>query len=114
VITAGPRSGTLGTADLSARTITLYLRSCAEESTTRLAVVWMYEAGQFLDVQSWSADKQNQWRQVRGAALGTTTELQQDVAAVFAYWQTGTTEAWQSPVAPPTPSRLAQLAPYLQ
>ena len=114
VITAGPRSGTLGTADLAGGTITLYLRSCAEESVTRLAVVWMYEAGQFLAVQSWDAAKQDRWRQLRGARLRTTTEMQQDVAAVFAYWQTGSTEAWQSPVAPPAPSRLAQLAPYLQ
>ena len=114
VVTAGPRSGTLATADPPSRTITLYLRSCAEEPTQRLAVVWMYEAGQLLDVRSWDSSTQNRWQQLRGATFGSTLDLQRDVAAVFAYWQTGSTEAWQSPVAPPSPSRLNQLAPYLQ
>ena len=114
VVTRGPRSGTLATADPPSRTITLYLRSCAEESTQHLAVVWMFEAGQLLDVRSWDSSTQGKWEQLRGASFGSTLDLQRDVAAVFAYWQTGTTQWWQSPVAPPTPSRLAQLAPYLQ
>jgi hypothetical protein len=114
VVTAGARDGTLGTADLSDRTVTLYLRSCAEESATKLAIVWMYEAGQFVDVDSWDKATRDGWRLLRGgAALDTTTDLRQDVAAVFGYWQLGTTEAWQSPVAPPAASLLPKLATYL-
>jgi hypothetical protein len=114
VVTAGPRDGTLGTADLSDRTVTLYLRSCAEESATKLAIVWMYEAGQFVDVDSWDKATRDGWRLLRnGASLDTTTDLRQDVAAVFGYWQLGTTEAWQSPVAPPAASLLPELATYL-
>ena len=113
VVTAGSREGTLGTADLASRTVSLYLRSCAEEPTSKLAIVWMYEAGQFIDVDSWDTATRDRWRQLRGADLTSSSALLQDAAAVYTYWQTGSTESWQSPVAPPSPSRLGQLVPFL-
>ena len=113
VVTAGARQGTLGTAYLGSRTVTLYLRSCAEEPTSKLAIVWMYEMGQFVDVDSWDTATRDHWRQLRGASLASSSELLQDAAAVYTYWQTGSTESWQSPVAPPSPSRLTQLVPFL-
>lgn len=115
VVAAGPRAGTLGTADYTSRTVTLYVRSCADEPTLQLAVVWMYETGQFVSVEKWDEATRAQWRQLRGApGLVSTDQLRQDVAAVFAYWQTGTTKWWQSPVAPPSASRLSSLVPYLK
>ncbi len=115
VATAGPRTGTLATADIGARTITLYLRDCSEETPVQLAVAWTYVAGQFVDVEGWDAATRDRWRHLRGgAALATTTELRQDAAAVFAFWETGTTKWWQSPVAPPPPKRLPTLAKFLR
>jgi hypothetical protein len=109
------RAGTLATADYSARTVTLFVRSCAQESLTQLAVAWMYETGQFVAVEKWDASTQAQWRQLRGtSSLATTAQLRQDVAAVFAYWQTGTTQFWQSPVPPPSSGQLPALARFLR
>jgi hypothetical protein len=113
VVTAGPRSDTLATVDAGSRTVTLYLRDCADETTTRMAVAWMYVTGQLIPVETWDSAKQARWRQLRGASLGSTLQLRQDVAAVFAYWQVGTTQSWQSPVPPPSRAQLAQLAPFL-
>jgi hypothetical protein len=112
-VTAGSRTGTLGTADLASRTVTLYLRSCAEEPASKLAIVWMYEAGQFIDVDSWDTAKRDRWQQLRGASLPSSQALLQDAAAVYSYWQTGSTQSWQSPVPPPSAGQLAELATFL-
>jgi hypothetical protein len=114
VVPAGPRDGTLGTADFASRTVTLYVRDCAKESAAQLAVVWMYEAGQLVDVNSWDSATRARWRQLRGgASLDSNDQLRQDVAAVFAYWETGSTSSWQSPVPPPPSSKLPALSTFL-
>ena len=114
LVTAGPRGDTLATADIGSRTITLYLQPCSSEPMQRLAVAWMYEAGQFIDIEGWDDSTKARWRQLRGASLPSNLELRRDAASVFAYWQTGTTQGWQSPVSPPSPSRLAELATFLR
>jgi hypothetical protein len=114
LITAGPRQGLLGDADASARTITLYVRSCADEPTLQLAAVWGYEAGQFIPVQLWDTAKQSKWEQLRGSGTLSYTQTKQDAASVYTYWQTGTTRYWNSPAAPPTAGQLSKLVPFLQ
>lgn len=114
LITDGPRQGLLGAADLSARTLTLFVRSCAEEPTIQLAVVWGYEAGQFIPVQTWSASTVARWAHLRGiSGTPSQTLLRQDAASVYALWQTGSTRYWQSSVAPPSSSQLSSLVPFL-
>lgn len=113
LITAGPRQGLLGNADASAKTVTLYVRGCADEPTLQLASVWAYEAGQFVPVQLWDSAKQSKWEQLRGSGNLSYNETKQDAAAVFMYWQTGSTRYWNSPVAPPAFSQLSKLAPFL-
>ena len=104
----------LGASDLSARTLTLFVRSCANEPTIQLAFVWGYEAGQFVPVQSWTSSMTSRWAQLRGiSGTPSQTLLRQDVASVFAFWQTGSTRYWQSPIAPPSASRLSSLVPFL-
>jgi len=115
LITQGPRQGLLGASDASARTLTLYVRSCADEPAVQLAVVWGYEAGQFIRTETWDSATRSRWSQLRGtSALVSDAQFKQDAAAVFALWQTGTTKYWQSPVAPPSLSRLPQLVPFLK
>jgi hypothetical protein len=113
LITAGPRQGLLGDSDASARTLTLYVRSCGEEPTIQLASVWGYEAGQFIPVQLWDSAKQSKWEQLRGSGSLSYTQTKQDAASVYAFWQTGSTRYWQSPVAPPTFNQLSKLVPLL-
>ena len=114
VVTAGPRAGLLGNADAANRTVTLYVRSCAEEPTIRIAVVWAYEAGQFIPTETWDSSTRAHWEQMRGiSGSASATQLKQDAAAVYAFWQTGTSSPWQSPYPPPPASQLSQLASYL-
>jgi hypothetical protein len=114
VITQGARPGLLGSSDASARTLTLYVRGCSEEPTLQLAVVWAYEAGQFIRTETWDSSTMSRWRQLRHtSALASAAQFKQDAAAVYALWQTGSTRYWQSPVAPPSLSQLSQLVPYL-
>jgi hypothetical protein len=113
LVTAGPRQGLLGDSDASARTLTLYVRSCGEEPTIQLASVWGYEAGQFIPVQLWDSAKQSKWEQLRGSGSLSYTQTKQDAASVYAFWQTRSTRYWQSPVAPPSFSQLSKLVPLL-
>ena len=114
LLTPGARDGLLGDADIGARTISLYIRTCAAEPTAQLATIWAYEAGQFVPVETWNSAKAAAWRTLRNARrLTSAIQLRQDVAAVYAFWQTGSTRYWQSPVSPPSPSQLSALAPYL-
>jgi hypothetical protein len=114
LITAGPRQGLLGSADAQARTLTLYVRSCSQEPTLQLAVVWGYEAGQFIRTETWDAATRTRWNNLRGSSFTSSAQFKQDAASVFAFWQTGSTQYWQSPVAPPSFSKLSQLVPYLK
>jgi len=115
LITDGPRQGLLGASDLSARTVTLFVRSCADEPTIQLAVVWGYEAGQFIPTQTWSSSTISRYAQLRGiSGTPSQTLLRQDAASVYAFWQTGSTRYWQSPIAPPSASQLPSLTPYLK
>ncbi len=115
LITEGPRQGLLGSSDFNARTVTLYVRSCADEPLIQLAVVWGYEAGQFIATERWDAATRSKWRELRGTTgLATSNELKQDAASVYAFWQTGSTKYWQSPLAPPSFSQLSKLVPYLK
>lgn len=114
LITAGPRQGLLGASDAQARTLTLYVRSCSEESTLELAVVWGYEAGQFIKTEAWDSGTRSRWNQLRGSNFSSSAQFKQDAASVFAFWQTGSTQYWQSPVAPPSYNKLSQLVPYLK
>jgi hypothetical protein len=113
LVTAGPRQGLLGDSNASARTLTLYVRDCADEPTLQLASVWAYEAGQFIPVQLWDAAKKSKWAQLRGSGALSYNELKVDAASVYAYWQTGSVRYWQSPVPPPSSSELSRLLPYL-
>lgn len=114
LITDGPRQGLLGSSDLVARTLTLFVRTCANEPTLQLAFVWGYEAGQFIPTQSWNASTISRYVQLRGVS-GTPSQtlLRQDAASVYAFWQTGSTRYWQSPVAAPAAGQLESLAAYL-
>ena len=114
LITAGPRQGLLGEANAPARTLTLYVRSCSQEPILQLAVVWGYEAGQFIRTEAWDSAMMTRWNQLRGSSFSSSAQFKQDAAAVFAFWQTGSTEYWQSPIAPPSYSKLSQLVPYLK
>jgi hypothetical protein len=99
---------------LSARTVTLFVRSCADEPTIQLAFVWGYEAGQFVPVQTWSSSTVAQWAHLRGiSGTPSQTLLRQDAASVYSFWQTGSTRYWQSPITPPSASQLQSLTPYL-
>ena len=111
---AGPRDGVLGAVDPHQRTLTLYVRSCSEEPTTQIAVVWGFEAGQFIKSEGWSSSTKSKWNQLRGSSLSSKAEFKRDAAAVFGFWQTGTTSYWQSSVTPPSYSQLSQLVPYLK
>ena len=105
----------LGAADLSARTVTLFVRSCADEPTIQLAFVWGYEAGQFVPIQIWGSATTARWEHLRGmSSTSSQTQLRQDVASVYAFWQTGSTSYWQSSVAPPSTSQLQSLVPFLK
>lgn len=115
LVPAGPRPGLLGASDLSARTLTLFVRSCADEPTIQLAFVWGYEAGQFVPIQTWNPSIMERWARLRGiSGLPSQTLLRQDVASVFAFWQTGSTRYWHSPMAPPSSSQLSLLVPHLE
>jgi hypothetical protein len=114
LITAGPRQGLLGASDAQARTLTLYVRSCSEEPTLQLAIVWGYEAGQFITTEAWDSATRSRWNQLRGSSFSSSAQFKQDAASVFAFWQTGSTQYWQSPVAPPPFGKLSQLVPYLK
>lgn len=114
LITEGPRQGLLGASDAQARTLTLYVRSCSEEPTIQLAVVWGYEAGQFITTETWSSSTRSRWNQLRGSSFSSSAQFKQDAASVYAFWQTGSTRYWQSPVAPPSYSQLSKLVPYLK
>jgi len=115
LIVEGPRQGLLGSSDANARTVTLYVRSCSDEPLIQLAVVWGYEAGQFIATERWDSATRSKWRQLRGTTgLATSNELKQDAASVYAFWQTGSTKYWQSPLAPPSFSQLSKLVPYLK
>ena len=114
LITAGPRQGLLGEANAQARTLTLYVRSCSQEPTLQLAVVWGYEAGQFIRTEAWDSATMSRWNQLRGSSFSSSAQFKQDAAAVYAFWQTGSTQYWQSPVAPPSFSQLSKLVPYLK
>ena len=115
LITDGPRQGLLGASDLSARTVTLFVRSCADEPTIQLAFVWGYEAGQFIPIQNWSSSTTSRYAQLRGmSGTPSQTLLRQDVASVYAFWQTGSTRYWQSPISAPSASQLQSLVPYLK
>lgn len=114
LITAGPRQGLLGASDAQARTLTLYVRSCSEEPTLQLAVVWGYEAGQFIKTEVWDSATRSRWNQLRGSSFTSSAQFKQDAASVYAFWQTGSTQYWQSPIAPPSFSKLSQLVPYLK
>jgi hypothetical protein len=114
VVTASGRQGLLGASDPIARTLTLYVRSCAEEPTVQLAFVWGYEAGQFIPTETWGSSRQARWAQLRGiSGTPSSTVLKQDAASVYAFWQTGTTRYWQSPIAPPSSQLLSSLVPFL-
>lgn len=110
----GPRQGLLGSSDAQARTLTLYVRSCSAEPTLELAIVWGYEAGQFIHTEAWSSSTRSKWNQLRGSSFASSAQFKQDAASVYAFWQTGSTSYWQSPVAPPSFSQLSQLVPYLK
>ena len=110
----GARQGLLGSSDAQARTLTLYVRSCTAEPTLELAVVWSYEAGQFIRTESWSSSTRAKWNQLRGSNFASSAQFKQDAASVYAFWQTGSTSYWQSPIAPPSFSQLSQLVPYLK
>lgn len=115
LITAGPRSGLLGAADPNARTLTLYVRSCAAEPTTEIAVVWAYEAGQFIQTEKWDSSTVSRWTHDRGiSGTPSSTALKQDAASVYAFWQTGTARYWQSPYSPPPYGQLSSLSTFLQ
>ena len=114
VITAGPRQGLLGSSDFAARTLTLYVRTCTEEPLIQIASVWGYEAGQFIKTEAWDAATRSHWNQLRGSSFTSSTQFKQDAASVYAFWQTGTTRYWQSPVAPPSYKQLSSLVPYLK
>ena len=115
LITEGPRQGLLGSSDANARTLTLYVRSCDDEPLIQLAVVWGYEAGQFIATERWDSATRSKWRELRGTSgLSTSNELKQDAASVYALWQTGSAKYWQSPIAPPSYSQLSKLVPYLK
>ena len=95
--------------------MTLFVRSCANEPTIQLAFVWGYEAGQFIPTQSWSSSTTARYAQLRGInGTPSQTLLRQDAASVYAFWQTGSTRYWQSPIAPPSTSQLQSLVPYLK
>src|SRR3954451_24861094 len=53
VVNAGPNGNTFAVVDANSRVVTLYLHTCAEETTTHLAVAWMYVAGQLIPVETW-------------------------------------------------------------
>jgi hypothetical protein len=110
----GARQGLLGSSDAQARTLTLYVRSCSDEPTLELAVVWGYEAGQFIRTEAWSSATRARWNQLRGSSFVSSDQFKQDAASVYAFWQTGSTSYWQSPIAPPSYGQLSQLAPYLK
>jgi len=110
----GARQGLLGSSDAQARTLTLYVRSCSAEPTLELAVVWGYEAGQFIRTEAWSSATRARWNQLRGSSFASSDQFKQDAASVYAFWQTGSTRYWQSPIAPPSYSQLSQLVPYLK
>jgi hypothetical protein len=113
LLTDGPRQGLLGDSNPSARTLTLYVRSCADEPTLQLASVWGYEAGQFIPVQLWDSAKQSKWQQLRGSGTLSYAQTKQDAASVYAFWQTGSTRYWQSPITPPSFQQLSKLVPFL-
>lgn len=110
----GPRQGLLGASDAQARTVTLYVRNCSQEPTLQLAVVWGYEAGQFIFTERWDSKTRSQWNQLRGSNFSTSAQFKQDAASVYAFWQTGSTQYWQSPISPPSFSQLSKLVPYLK
>ena len=110
----GGRQGLLGASDAQARTLTLYVRSCSDEPTLELAVVWGYEAGQFIHTEAWDSSTRSHYNQLRGTSFTSSAQFKQDAASVYAFWQTGSTQYWQSPVAPPSYSQLSHLLPYLK
>lgn len=114
LITDGPRQGLLGSSSFPDRTLTLYVRSCPDEPLLQLAVVWGYEAGQFIKTEVWDSATRSHWNQLRGSSFTSSAQFKQDAASVYAYWQTGSTSYWNSPVPPPSFSKLSQLVPYLK
>jgi hypothetical protein len=110
----GGQQGLLGASDAQARTLTLYVRSCSDEPTLELAVVWGYEAGQFIRTEAWGSSTRQRWNQLRGSSFASSDQFKQDAASVYAFWQTGSTRYWQSPIAPPSFSQLSQLVPFLK
>jgi hypothetical protein len=110
----GGQQGLLGASDAQARTLTLYVRSCSDEPTLELAVVWGYEAGQFIRTEAWGSSTRQRWNQLRGSSFASNDQFKQDAASVYAFWQTGSTRYWQSPIAPPSFSQLSQLVPFLK
>lgn len=111
------RSDVLGMADLNARRIDVYVRSCASQSDALLLHVVAHELGHLVDAIRMDDDLRTRWMAARGIPAGTPwfgcsrcsdfATPAGDFAETYAQWQRGASTN-RSQLAP-TPSR-AQLA----
>lgn len=114
------RSDVLGMADLNARRIDVYVRSCAQQSDALLLHVVAHELGHLVDAIRMSDDLRARWKAARGIPASTPwfgcsrcsdfATPAGDFAETYAQWQRGASTN-RSQLAPtPSTAQLASLA----
>ena len=119
------RSGEMGRTFSDTKVVHIYVRSCANESDSKLLWVLAHEIGHAVDFAGWSSRRHADWLEIRGASAGWTScgggcggfgIGAEDFAEVFAYSHTGLSgKMFNSTVAGlPSSSELGQLRPLMQ
>ena len=114
------RPDVLGMADLHARRVDVYVRSCATQSDTLLLHVVAHELGHVLDATRMNDDLRARWMAARGIPAGTPwfgcsrcsdfATPAGDFAETYAQWQRGATTNRSQLAPPPSRAQLASLA----
>lgn len=114
------RSDVLGMADLQARRIDVYVRSCAKQSDALLLHVVAHELGHLMDAIRMNDELRAQWMAARGIPASTPwfgcsrckdfATPAGDFAETYAQWQRGATTNRSQMAPAPSRAQLASLA----
>lgn len=114
------RSDVLGMADLNARRIDVYVRSCAKQSDALLVHVVAHELGHLVDAIRMNDELRARWKAARGIPAGTPwfgcsrcsdfATPAGDFAETYAQWQRGASTNRSQMAPTPSTAQLASLA----